>query len=156
MSRALDDGGPTPTAWVGWVAFAGTMMMLVGGFNVVDGLVAVLDDDALVTGSQGTPVLDATTWGWVHVVLGVAVCGAGVALTSGAMWARMVGLALALLNMLTQLVSLSANPWWGTVIIGVDALVVWALIVHGDEVRQVHIEPAAVNPRERVVPRPMA
>lgn len=118
---------------VGWIWFAGAITVLAGLFNVVEGLVALFDKDYYVVGPSGLLVFTLTGWGWVHLVVGVLVSLTGIALFTGAVWARIVTVALAGFNALAQLAFLSAYPFWGVIVIALDVLVIWAVIVHGDE-----------------------
>jgi hypothetical protein len=125
-----------PTGWVGWVAFAAAMMILVGSFHFLAGLVALFQDDYFLVGSSGLMVsVDYTTWGWAHMIGGVILAGSGVALFSGKVWARVVAVVLAMLSAVVNLSFLAAYPIWSAIMIAVDILVIWALIVHGDELR---------------------
>ena len=82
---------PGPSGWVGWIAFAGTMMLLLGSFHVIQGIIALVQDEYYLVGANGLTVqLDYTQWGWTHVILGVLVAAAGLALLVGQMWARVV------------------------------------------------------------------
>jgi hypothetical protein len=118
---------------VGWVAFAAVMMIIVGAFNALTGLVAVFTDDVYVAGARNIVVLDVTTWGWVHIALGIGLVVAGAFLAQGALWARIVATILVMINMFSQMMLLPAYPFWALVIIVVDVLVLWAIVVHGDE-----------------------
>jgi hypothetical protein len=118
---------------VGWIAFAAVMMMVVGFFNVIDGLAAVFSDQVFVKGSAGMVVFDLTAWGWWHTFLGVVLLAAGVGLFRGAFWANLTAIAVVVVNAISQAVFLPAYPVWSVLIITADALVLWALIVHGDE-----------------------
>ncbi len=122
--------------WVGWIYFAGAMMMMAGGFSLIEGLVALLQNEYYVPSTQGLLVLDLTGWGWVHVVMGGLAIVIGFGLFVGAMWARVTGVVFALLNTLVQLAFMSAAPVWATIVIVIDILVIWALIVHGDEAKR--------------------
>jgi hypothetical protein len=123
------------TLWVGWIAFAAIMMFIVGGFNIIDGFAAIFKDEVFVTTSKGILVFDITAWGWIHLVLGVVQCAVAFFLLRGAMWARITAVALVALNALEQLAFLGANPFWATIIIVLDVVVIWAIVVHGDEAR---------------------
>ena len=69
---------PEPTGWVGWIVFAGIMMIVVGGLHIFQGLVALFDDDYYQVGNNGLTIhLDYNAWGWTHVIFGVLVCAAG-------------------------------------------------------------------------------
>ncbi|HVV14548.1 DUF7144 family membrane protein [Amycolatopsis sp.] len=122
------------TMWVGWIWFGGTMMIMLGMFNVIEGLVALFNDKYYVTSPSGLLVFDITGWGWVHLIIGVLAVAAGFALFTGAAWARVATVVLAGINALAQLTFLSAYPVWATIIIALDVLVIWAVIVHGKEV----------------------
>jgi hypothetical protein len=127
--------GARRTGWVGWVYFAGTMLVLVGTFNLIEGLVALFNDQYYVPTQQGLLVFDITRWGWIHLIMGGLAVIVGIGLVTGAMWARIAGVALAGLNAIAQLAFLSAYPLWATIVITIDVLIIWALIVHGDEAK---------------------
>ncbi|MGW3967086.1 DUF7144 family membrane protein [Amycolatopsis sp. NPDC005003] len=118
---------------VGWIWFAGAITVLAGLFNVVEGVVALFDRDYYVIGPSGLLVFSLAGWGWLHLIVGILVVLTGIALFTGAQWARVVTVALAGFNALAQLAFLSAYPFWGAIVIALDVLVIWAVIVHGDE-----------------------
>ena len=121
------------TAWVSLVVLAGALLVLSGVFTLIQALYALVDDAVFVQ-ADGQPILlNIATWGWVHLVLGVLAAATGVALMQGATWARAVAVGFVMLNMLTQLLFLPAYPFWSLLIIVLDVVVLWALIVHGDE-----------------------
>jgi len=122
------------TAWVGWVWFAGIVLITIGFFNAISGLVAVFSPHSLVGVSDaGVVVLDVSAWGWIHLVIGVLLVIVGFALLSGRGWARMVAIVLVVLNAIAQFTTLQVTPWWSLVTIVLDVFVLWALVVHGDE-----------------------
>ena len=118
---------------VGWIWFASAITVLVGLFNVVEGVVALFDRDYYVVGPSGLLVFSLAGWGWLHLIVGFLVVVTGIALSTGAQWARVVTVALAGFNALAQLAFLSAYPFWGVIVIALDVLVIWAVIVHGDQ-----------------------
>jgi hypothetical protein len=127
---------PERTAWVGWIMFASVMLILVGTFQAIAGLVALFNDEYyLVTRNDLVISLDYTTWGWVHLLLGIVVAGAGLGLAVGQMWARVVGILVALLSAVVNIAFLAAYPVWSTIMITIDVLVIWALTVHGKETK---------------------
>lgn len=121
--------------WVGWVYFGGAMMVLLGTFNIIEGLVALFNDEYYVRTQQGLLVFDITGWGWVHLIIGLLAVAVGIGVFTGAMWARVCGVILCGINAIAQLAFLSAYPVWGILVIALDILVIWALIVHGDEAK---------------------
>ena len=122
------------TGWYGWIVFAGTMMLMLGSFHAVAGLVALFKDEYFLVGKSGLVVnVDYTAWGWVHIIFGVLVAAAGVALYVGAMWARVVAVGVALLSALLNIAFLSAYPVWSAIMIALDILVIYAVTAHGAE-----------------------
>ncbi|HWM73947.1 MAG TPA: hypothetical protein VNQ53_09410 [Nocardioides sp.] len=119
--------------WYGWIAFAGAMMILLGSFHVIAGLVAIFDEEYFLVGKSGLVVeVDYTAWGWAHLIIGLIVVFAGWGLFSGQTWARIVAVTLAMLSAVANLAFLSAYPIWSAIMIAVDILVIYAVLVHGD------------------------
>jgi hypothetical protein len=128
-------GALARTAWVGWIYFAGAIMVLVGSFSAIEGLVALFNDEFYTVTTDGLLVFDLTGWGWVHLIIGALAVVVGVGLFTGAMWARVGGVVLAIVNSVAQLAFVSAYPWWSMVVIALNLVVIWAIIVHGDEAK---------------------
>lgn len=124
------------TAWVGWIAFAATMMVLLGTLHIFEGLVALFRDEYFLVGKNGLTVhVDYTMWGLVHLLGGILIIAAGLGLLTGQLWARSVGVLLALVSAVVNIGFLSAYPIWSAIMIAVDILVIWALTVHGGEMQ---------------------
>jgi hypothetical protein len=125
-----------PTGWTGWVVFGGMMMMILGTFHAFQGLVALFKDEYYLVTSKGLTVnVDYTAWGWTHLLLGIVVALAGMALLAGQTWARVVAVILAFVSAVVNVGFLAAYPIWSSLMIGLDVLVIWAVIVHGDELK---------------------
>ena len=125
------------TAWVGWIAFAGLMMVMLGTFHAVQGLVALFKDEYFLVGKSGlTLSVDFTTWGWIHIIGGIIIVAAGVGLFVGKVWARTIGVILAMVSAIVNVSFLAAYPIWSATMIAVDVLVIWAITVHGSELRE--------------------
>ena len=130
--------GPAPSGWVGWIAFAGTMMLLLGVFHVIQGIIALVQDEYYLVGASGLTVqLDYTQWGWTHVILGTLVAAAGLALLAGQMWARVVAVLVAFISAIVNIGFMAAYPVWSTIMIAIDVLVIWAVTVHGREMKSI-------------------
>jgi hypothetical protein len=122
--------------WVGWIMFGSMMMMLLGSFHVVAGLVALFQDEYFLVGPNGLMVnVDYTAWGWTHLIGGALILATGVAVLFGQMWARIAGVGIAMLSALVNLAFIEAYPLWSMIMIAFDVLVIWALTVHGGEMR---------------------
>lgn len=119
---------------VGWTMFAAIYLMIAGFFQAFAGLVAIIDDDFYAATPDYVVQFDATTWGWIHLIAGIIAFFAGLYLFSGAVWARIVGVLVAIGSMVTAFAWLPYSPVWSIIIITVDALVIWALTVHGRDI----------------------
>ena len=136
-TRTTDSGYRQRSGWAGWVIFAGVMMILMGALHAIDGLVGIFKDNYYLVGKNGLVVsVDYTAWGWVHLIFGLIVLLAGFAVMAGATWARIVGIIVACISVILNIAFLAAYPFWSLVIIGIDILVIYALAVHGGELRE--------------------
>jgi hypothetical protein len=121
------------TGWRGVIVFAGTMMILLGSFHVMAGLVALFEEDYYLVTRSGLLVdLDFTAWGWAHLILGLVVALGGVAVMSGKLWGQVVAVAVAMLSAIVNLAFMSAYPLWSVIMIALDVLVIYAVTAHGD------------------------
>src|SRR4051812_4189036 len=126
----------TSSGWAGWVVFGGVMLIMLGSFQIIQGLVALFDDGFYLVRSNGLVVdVNYNTWGWIHLIIGVVGVLAGLGLLVGNMAARIVGIAAAFLSALVNLAFISAYPVWSTILIALDVIVIYAIVVHGRELK---------------------
>jgi uncharacterized membrane protein len=124
------------TGWAGWVTFAGIMLILLGSFQTIEGLVAIFNNGYYLVGPEGLVVnVDYTTWGWTHLIIGILAILTGAGLLAGNTAARVAGVVLAALSAIVNLAFLAAYPVWSTIIIAVDVIVIYAIVVHGRELK---------------------
>ena len=138
LSDPIDSGysEPPTTGWVGWIVFAGTMMLLIAFFHIIEGFVAILDPDYFLVTKGGLTVhLDYTAWGWAHLLGGVIIGCAGLGLFLGQMWARVLGVAMAGISAVMNFAFIAAYPFWCLTVIALDVFVILALTVHGREIK---------------------
>lgn len=125
------------TGWTGWVVFAGVILMVSGIFSAVQGLVAVIGPDTYYVLTAGSLWLfDVAGWGWWNIIIGVLLVLVAAALLAGQTWARVIAVILVILSAVGQLLLIPAQPWWSLIVIAIDVLVIYALIVHGRELRE--------------------
>ncbi len=130
------EGNPGTSGWVGWIAFAAMMMVLLGTFHLVEGIVALAKNEVFLVGESGLIVnVDYTTWGWVHIIGGLVVLAAGYGVFAGRIWARTVGVLIALVSAVVNLAFLAAYPVWSVMMITLAVIVIMALTVHGSEIK---------------------
>ncbi|GAA4941701.1 DUF7144 family membrane protein [Actinoplanes utahensis] len=129
-------GRRQPTGWVGMVVFAGVMLLMLGGFQAIEGVIALFRDEFYLTTEAGLVVpVDFSAYGWTHLILGLIAVGTGLGILAGQTWARVVGIIIAVLSALVNLAFLPAYPIWSTIVIALDVIVIYALCAHGREVK---------------------
>ena len=124
-------GSPrTTSGWaMGLITFAGALMLMSGVFQAISGLAAIFDDEFFVVTQNYVFDLDASAWGWAHLLLGILLGAAGWGIFSGAVWARTVGIVLATLSAVANFFFIPYYPVWAIVIIALDVAIIWALSV---------------------------
>ena len=125
---------PRSSAAVGLTIFAGVMMIMAGGFQALAGLVAIFENEFFVSTRNYLVKFDATSWGWIHLLLGLLVLFAGFAVMSGQTWGRTVGVILAVLSALSNFAFIPYYPFWAITIIALDVFIIWALTAHGRDI----------------------
>jgi len=130
--------GKTGGAWTGWVGFAGIVMIVIGGLNVVEGLIAVIRGQYYVLTADQILLVDFRTWGWILIVWGVIVALAGCGLLAASAWARWFTIIVAGLNIFIQLgfVGSSQYPLWALTVLALNIVVFYALTVRWDEAKR--------------------
>jgi hypothetical protein len=122
------------SAAVGWTMFAAFMLILIGGFHIFAGIVGIIDDTFYAVTPKYVLQFDATTWGWIHTIGGVVLLLAGFSVLNGAVWARTVGVIVAMVSALAAFAWLPWYPVWGIAILVADVAVIWALTAHGRDI----------------------
>ena len=126
-----------PSGWaVGLILFAAMMMIIVGVFQAIQGLVGILENEFYLATRSYLFQFDATTWGWIHLLIGLLVAFAGWGLLSGRTWARTVAIILAVLSAIANFLFIPYYPFWSLLIITLDIFVIWAVTAHGGGLRE--------------------
>ncbi|KJL44144.1 MULTISPECIES: DUF7144 family membrane protein [Microbacterium] len=127
------------TGWVGWGVFAAIVLLIAGFIDVLHGLQALIGPDtAYFLAESGLFSIDVQGWGWWHLISGLLLILVGFALLAGATWARVVAIILVIINAIGQLTLVAAQPWLSITVLVLDILVIYALTVHGRELRARH------------------
>lgn len=121
----------------GWAAFAGVILFVIGVFNVLYGLAALLNDSqVLVTnGYDGVIIWNLTTWGWIHLVIGAVMVATSIGLFTVKEWARVIAIIFCVLSAIAHIGLITAFPLWSILIIVLDVLVIYNLTVKGGELK---------------------
>ena len=129
---SVESSGSTRRGDSGWAAFAGVVMVIVGSLDALWGLGGILNDDIVVVGGQGALVADITLWGWVHLLLGMAVAVTGIGLLTGNSAARWFGVLFVGINAISQIVWFPAAPLWAFLLIMLDVVIIYQLTARWD------------------------
>ena len=126
----------TVTGWTGWGVFASVLLLIAGIFDLIFGIAAIIGPNTtVVVADAGLFAVDVAAWGWWHIISGVLLILTSFFLYRGATWARVVAIILVILNAVGQLTLIDVQPWWSLAILAVDILVLYALTVHGRELK---------------------
>jgi hypothetical protein len=112
---------------VGGIAFAAVLMVMIGTFEAIAGLTAVIDDEFFVVTPEYTLAFDVSTWGWIHLLLGSSVAISGVYLFAGRAWAAVVAIVLAVLVAAANFLFIPYSPFWSITVIALACWVIWSL-----------------------------
>ena len=123
---ATRTAAPTESA-AGAYVFAGVIMIVIGSFQAIVGLAALFEDEFFVVSPNYVFEVDTTTWGWIHLLLGLLVAYAGYALFAAKTWARVIGVTLAVLSAIANFFFIPFYPFWSILIIALAVWVIWAL-----------------------------
>lgn len=127
-------GDDYSSAAVGVTVAAGIIMLLSGSLQAMQGVVALFNDTFYVVGEEYVFEFDVTTWGWIHLIMGVIVAVAGVGLFQGAVWARTVAVVMASVSIIANFLWMPYYPIWSLTIIAFDVFVIWAATSHGRDI----------------------
>ena len=126
-----------PSAWaIGYASFAGVVLVLVGIFQALAGVAALVKDQYFVVTQDYVFKFNVTTWGWIHLVIGLIVLAAGIGVFSGAVWARTIGVFVAVVNAAAHFMFMPYQPVWSMLVIALDVAIIWALTVHGRDIEE--------------------
>ncbi len=131
----MSDRAPSGGA-IGWISFAGIMLIIAGSFAMLAGLAGIINPDAFVVTKDNILKLSTTSWGWWHLIVGAVVFFSGFGVFTGNVLARTVGVFAALISMISAFVWMPIYPIWGITIVAVDFAVIWALTAHGRDIQK--------------------
>lgn len=119
---------PPVSGWaMGGIAFAGSVLAMVGCFQLITGLVAIFDDEFFVVARNYTFELDTSAWGWIHALIGLLLIATGIGLLNRSTWAGVTALVLAMLSSIANFFFIPYYPFWSILVIALNVWVIWAL-----------------------------
>jgi hypothetical protein len=126
------------SGWTSWVGFAGFMMIATGMLHVIDGLIGIFRSSFYLVSNNSSQLVvfqNVKTWAWINLIAGAIVMLAGFSLFSGTTWSRIIAVMLAFVSIAINLLAISLYPIWSIIAIALAVLVIYAVTVHGDELR---------------------
>ncbi|WP_034269912.1 DUF7144 family membrane protein [Actinospica robiniae] len=120
-------GGARPGAAKTGTVLAAALMILVGALGITQGAAAIAKDEMYALVGTYVYKFSLTTWGWIHLVAGALVLLAGLALFTGSVLARALGIALTALVVFANFLVLPYQPVWSAVMIGIGVFAIRAL-----------------------------
>jgi hypothetical protein len=124
--RSFESGGEETWAF-GVVTFAAVTLVTVSIFQILQAIAAIAEDEVFVTGINYAYAIDVSTWGWIHLTLGLIALAVGFGLLAEQTWARVAGIVVAVLVALANFAWLPYYPLWSMLVIAFSVLVIWAL-----------------------------
>ena len=124
------------SAWMGWVGFAAVMLALVGVFHIIEGFVALFKNDIYAVTANGVWLFDYTQWGWIHIFGGLLAFFAAASLAQGKMFGRIVAVLVAMVSVVANMAFVPVYPVWSLMMVTIGVLVIWAVMVHGGELKE--------------------
>lgn len=123
------------SGWMGWIGFASLMMMLAGVFHIIAGFVALFQEDVYIAAPSSLWVFDYSQWGWIHILGGFLALVAAGSLMQGKLFGRTLVILVAMASAIANMAFVPVYPVWSLLIITIDVLVIWAVAVHGGELK---------------------
>jgi hypothetical protein len=123
------------SGWTGWVAFASFALLLAGIFHLIAGFVALFKDDIYLSINNVAWVFSYSSWGWIHIIGGILSIIAAGSLMQGKMYGRIIAVIVAFFAAIANMAFIPIYPVWSIIMLVIDILVIWAVIVHGSEMK---------------------
>uniref|UniRef100_A0AAU2JZ43 DUF7144 domain-containing protein n=1 Tax=Streptomyces sp. NBC_00049 TaxID=2903617 RepID=A0AAU2JZ43_9ACTN len=123
----LASGVPGESGGTGPTVFAAVLLLVSGVLAIFQGIAAIAKDDVYARIGSYVFEFDLTTWGWIHLIVGIIVVLVGVGLFANSGLARGAGIAIAGISVILNFMWLPYQPWWSIILIALDLFIIWAL-----------------------------
>jgi ABC-type uncharacterized transport system permease subunit len=126
----------TDSGWMGWIGFAALMLALVGIFHMIAGFAGLFQEDVYGVTANAVWVFDYSQWGWIHIFGGLLAFLAAGSLAQGHMYGRIIAVLVAMASVVANMAFVPIYPVWSIMMATVGVLVIWAVTVHGGELKE--------------------
>jgi hypothetical protein len=117
---------------VGWIMFAGIMLMIAGVLNVIYGIAAIDNSKFFVHTTETQYIISSlNTWGWITLILGALQIVAAFSIWAGGEFGRWFGIGIAGLSAIGALLAIPAYPFWSLAVFAIDILIIYGLAAYG-------------------------
>ncbi|EPD62442.1 DUF7144 family membrane protein [Streptomyces sp. HGB0020] len=113
----------------GLTMFAAVMLVMCGMLDIFRGIMAIADDEVFINTPHYVFRFDLTSWGWIHLGLGVVAMAVGIGLVMVQKWARIMGVGVAALLIIGNFLDIPYAPLWSVTLIALYGFIIWALCV---------------------------
>lgn len=120
----------------GWVVFASVLLVISGLLHLMEGLVALFNNNVYLVTEKALIAFDFTAWGWIHIILGIILLTAASSVLVGGYWGRTIGVIVATFSIVANMAFMSSYPIWSLVMITIDIFIIYALILRAGALRQ--------------------
>ncbi|MBF6434845.1 DUF7144 family membrane protein [Nocardia cyriacigeorgica] len=128
MSHSTETDSPVKQGFAAGTSIGASILLLtVGVLSILQGISAVAEDQLFVVGIEYVYEFDTTTWGWIHIILGIVLVVSAIGLMSGTTWGRIAAVTIAALSIIANFLWLPYYPLWSILIIALNIVVIWAV-----------------------------
>lgn len=111
----------------GPLTYFGVPLLLSGVLSILKGIAGIAEDRLFGMPRHYEYRFDLTTWGWIHLVVGIALLIAGAVLLRAVSWGRAAGLTTAAVSLVTQFMVIPYYPLWSISVMTLDLVILWGL-----------------------------
>ena len=115
---------------LGLVVFASAVLAIVGFFNLIYGIAAIANSHVFVANAHYV-FGNLRTWGWITLIFAILLLIAGGGIMVGNQLARWFGVVVLGLNVIEQMFTIPAYPFWSLIIVAMDVVALYGLCAYG-------------------------
>ena len=125
------NGYDTTDRGTGWIGFAAMMFLVIGLWNIFEGIIAFFQSSFWTETGAHYVISDLRTWAWIITIWGVLELLAAGSIAKGGQIGRWFGIGVAVIAVIIQMAWLAVYPFWGIIAIAIYILIIYALVVYG-------------------------
>lgn len=147
MDKVPEAGSDWDSPDAAWPIFAGIILGLLGVFHLIEGLLTLLNERYGAQIGSALFFFNLKGWGWLHLLLGLALLAVSVSLFMGFDWAPSIAVGLAGATAIFGMIYVNIIPTWSWVNVGLAILLIYILVIKGREMLGIPPRAGPVNNR---------